>query len=289
MYYVTQEGLNYVDIPMNKCCLCSAVKDVGRFLPKIVENMTKIGSVFDEYVMIFFYDQSNDNTGEVLNMLKSQHSNMIVIDNPTPLGEGSPRTYRIAHARNSLLDTIRKSYSHYEYFVMMDADEICTHPVKVDTFKKYLYRKDWDALSFNKPFYYDLWALSMKHLIFSVWHFEQGNGHQIYIDAIGYLLETCPPDDLISVYSAFNGFSIYRTSKFIDSFYDGKPRLDLIPEFLLKQNIGTAGNIKPFHWDPHGPPQDCEHRSFHLYAVFKNEARVRISPEIIFPTDPEFP
>lgn len=274
---------------MNKCCMCSAVKNVGRFLPKIVANMKTLGTVFDEYVMIFFYDHSDDDTWHVLEELKQCNHNLMVINNPKPLSGDAPRTYKIAHARNSLLDVIRNSYKHYEYFIMMDADEICTHPVKLDVFKKYLYRRDWDALSFNKPFYYDLWALSMKHLIFSIWHFEQPNGHQIYIDAINYLLESCPKDELISVYSAFCGFAIYRTPKFIDSFYDGKPRLDLIPDFLLKQNIGTSGPLLSYHWGPNEPPQDCEHRSFHLYAVFKNEARVRISPEIIFPTDPEFP
>ena len=106
--------------------------------------------------------------------------------------------------------------------------------------------------------------------------------------AINYLIDSCPSGQLIPVYSAFCGFAIYRTKKFLDSFYDGKPRLDLIPEYFLNQNIGTSGQLKPYHWDPNGPPQDCEHRSFHLYAVFKNEAKVRISPEIIFPTDPEF-
>lgn len=274
---------------MNKCCMCSAVKDVGRYLPKIVLNMKTLGSLFDDFVMIFFYDNSNDDTWRVLEEIKACHSNVIVINNPNPLPQSSPRTYKIAHARNSLLETMRESYSHFEYFIMMDADEICTHPVKADIFNKYLYRKDWDALSFNKPFYYDLWALSMKHLIFSMWHFEQPNGHQIYIDAINYLIDTCPTDGLIPVYSAFCGFAIYRTEKFLNSYYDGKPCMDLIPEFLLKQNIQTAGSIKPYHWEPNAPPQDCEHRSFHLYAVFKNEARVRISPEIIFPTDPEFP
>ena len=273
---------------MNKCCICSAVKDVGRFLPKVVANMKTLGTVFDDYVMIFFHDKSSDDTWQVLESLKTENPNMIVIDNPTPLESGAPRTYKIAHARNSLLDEIRKSYKEFEYFIMIDADEICTHPVKIDTFKKYMYRKDWDALSFKKSFYYDLWALSMKHLIFSVWHFQQFNGHQIYIDAINYLLDSCPEGGLVSVYSAFCGFSIYRTNKFIDSFYDGKPRLDLLPEYFLQQTIGTAGEMKPYHWDPDGPPQDCEHRSFHLYAVFKNEARVRIAPEIIFPTDPEF-
>jgi len=27
---------------------------------------------------------------------------------------------------------------------------------------------------------------------------------------------------------------------------------------------------------------DCEHRSFHIQAINKNQARIRISPEVLF-------
>ena len=56
----------------------------------------------------------------------------------------------------------------------------------------------------------------------------------------------------------------------------GHFRLDLIPKKLLIENIKVC-NSKIVTG-----PEDCEHRSFHLEAIRKNNARIRISSEIIF-------
>lgn len=271
---------------MNKCVICSAVKDIALYLPKIVKNMHRLGTLFDDYEIVFFYDKSTDGTGNLMKDYQRDDEKITFIDNPKPQGS-VPKTCHLAHARNSLLQHIRDFHSDYEFFIMMDADEICTHPANLELLKKCLYRDDWDGLTFNKSFYYDLWALGMKGLPFSLWHFPQPNAYQIYIDQIEYYLSTCSKDELISVCSAFNGFGIYRTEMYIDSSYDGRERLDLIPEYLLKKNIQTAGKIGRFHWDP-SKDQDCEHRAFHLYALYNNGARLMICPEILFPNDPDF-
>jgi hypothetical protein len=271
---------------MNKCVICSAVKDIDLYLPKIIRNMHAIGKLFCDYQIVFFYDVSSDGTGNLLQDYARDDKKISFINNPTPL-HNVPKTYKIAHARNSLLDYIRIHHSDYEFFAMMDADEICTHPANTEILEKYLHRSDWDGLTFNKPFYYDLWALGMKHLPFSVWHFKQPNTYQIYLDQINYMIDNCPKDEVVSVFSAFNGFGLYRSDKFLNSRYDGKPRLDLIPDFLISENVQTAGKVGNFHWDP-SVPQDCEHRAFHIYATINNGANVVIAPEILFPNDPEF-
>ena len=176
---------------------------------------------------------------------------------------------------------MREYFSHYKYFIMMDCDDVCALPVNIDVLKNNMKKHNWDGLSFNssKP-YYDVWSLSLKHLVYSCWHFSQPNAVQIYKDTIQHLFSACPPGELISVYSAFNGFAIYRTCKFIDSCYDGHSRLDLIPPFLMEENKRVCGEITPYYWG--GPDQDSEHRSFHLHAKFQNDAVVAISPEVLF-------
>jgi glycosyltransferase involved in cell wall biosynthesis len=264
---------------MNTCCICGAVKDCEQYLERVLANMEKISAVFDEYVIILCYDDSRDNTLKILTNYVEQNSRFHLLINTIHVEGG--RTHKIANARNHCLKHIREYFSDYKYFIMMDCDDVCATPVNLDILKKNMKRTDWDGLSFNssRP-YYDLWALSMKHLVYSCWHFSQPNAHQIYKDAIQHLFRTCPPGELISVYSAFNGFGIYRTNKFIDSFYDGHSRLDLIPPFLMEENKRACGEITPYYWG--GPDQDSEHRSFHLHAIFNNEAIVAISPEILF-------
>lgn len=265
---------------MNTCCICGAVKDCEKYLERVLANMEKIGSVFDEYVIILCYDKSIDNTLKILTKYVEKNCRFQLLINTIPVQNGG-RTHKIANARNHCLKHIREYYSNYNYFIMMDCNDVYTSPVNLNVLKNNLIRTDWDSLSFNssRP-YYDLWSLSLKNLIYSCWHFSQPKTRIIYDDAIQHLFKTCPPGELISVYSAFNGFAIYRTRKFIDNCYDGNSRLDLIPPFLMEKNKRACGEITPYYWG--GPDQDSEHRSFHLHAIFNNDAIIAISPEILF-------
>jgi hypothetical protein len=49
-----------------KCCICGTVRNCGKYLEKVFSNIEKIGTIFDEYVIIVYYDVSNDNTLEFL-------------------------------------------------------------------------------------------------------------------------------------------------------------------------------------------------------------------------------
>jgi hypothetical protein len=270
---------------MNKCCICAAIKGYAHHLNPVFLNMDRIGDMFDDYRVVLFFDHTEpswfiDNTLEVIQNYVSRNNKVTLIINPTPLPNNAPKTHKIAHARNGCLQFIREHCPTFQYFIVMDSDDVSINPIKINVIKKYLQRTDWDALSFTRSNYYDLWALSTRELIYSCWHFQKPHALPVYQNAIDSALRDCPAGGLVQVYSAFGGFAIYRTAKFIDCIYDGASRLDLIPPFLLKKNIELCGNITPYQWD--GPDQDCEHRSFHIMAKIKNNAKIAIAPESLF-------
>ena len=45
-----------------KCCICGPVRNCGPYLNKVLENIEKIGSIFDDYQIMIFYDNSTDDT-----------------------------------------------------------------------------------------------------------------------------------------------------------------------------------------------------------------------------------
>ena len=47
---------------------------------------------------------------------------------------------------------------------------------------------------------------------------------------------------------------------------------------LINENIRYAGKFKLSRTNK----EDCEHRSFHINAVLKNKAKIRISPHCLF-------
>jgi hypothetical protein len=266
-----------------KCCICGAVKNVEPFLDRIFSNMEKIGSLFEEYVIILSYDQSGDNTLQKIKDYQIQNPRVKFYVNKSEI---SPyRTHRIAFARNKCLEMIRANYSDYEMFIMMDCDNVCERNINLDVLKKNLHKNGWDALSFNRRDYYDIWALSIRPYVFSFLHFQPDALGQMknYIENI---MRTTPADKYVKCSSAFNGFAIYRTNKFLNCSYDGRIRLDLIPQNYLKRNMEV--NKSPIVYKSscgigvNAKFEDCEHRAFHMQAINTNGARIRISPEILF-------
>jgi len=263
------------------CCICGAVKNCAPFLNKVFENVEKIGSLFDDYKIILYYDQSSDNTLEILKQYKEKNPRLMFYNNKFEVSKF--RTHRIAHARNECIKMFYTNYSNYPYFIMMDFDDVSSQDVKIDVLKKHLHTNAWDALSFNKSHYYDIWALSIKPYFISFRHFDPDLLDEMK-NYITNKLNNLPKNKLVKCCSAFNGFSIYRTSKFVNCYYHGSLRLDLVPKNFLAMSVNATK--KSFKIMEPGTEssiiEDCEHRAFHLMGINNNGARIRISPEILF-------
>jgi hypothetical protein len=257
-----------------KCCICGTIKNVEQYLNKIFQNMELVGSLFEDYVIILYYDHSLDNTLQKIKDYQIKNNKLqIIINNEIPL---EYRTHRIAKGRNTIMQMIKDKYSDYEYFIMMDCDDKCAYNMRLPLLKNYLTNdNNWDSLSFNHPEgYYDSWALSIRPFVASCHNFKNpGLGQK----NIAKIIKQTPKNKLIKCLSAFNGFAVYKTEKFIDCYYDGTFRLDYIPQHFLIENIKAAGNI-----DSQNAKEDCEHRHFHFQAVFKHNAKIRISPHCLF-------
>jgi hypothetical protein len=266
------------------CCICGAVKNCGKYLDKVFENIEKIGNVFDDYKIILFYDKSDDNTLDKLKKYQEKNNRLFFFINKNI--QSAFRTHNIAIARNYCLNYVRQNNEYFPFFIMMDMDDVNCKDVNVNILKKYLDRNDWDALSFNSsPKYYDIWGLSIYPYCFSYNHFKNNvQNYYVIQDYIMNKLKNLKPDQILQCRSSFNGFSIYRTKIFIDSYYDGRVRLDLLTVDDLLTHAKAASSKLVFKDYGHvkGHFEDCEHRAFHFMAIKKHNARIMISPEILF-------
>jgi len=266
------------------CCICGPVKNCGPYLNKILENMAKLGSLFDDYTIIIYYDKSNDNTLQILKEYQTKNPKMRFFINKNIM---SPfRTHNIAIARNFCLKFIRENQKQFPFFIMMDCDDVNCKEVNIETLRKYLKREDWDGLSFNTtPKYYDIWGLSIYPYCFSYNHFNNNyKQHNIIKEYVTALLNKLPPGGLLPCISSFNGFSIYRTNKFLNTYYDGRIRKDLIPPKNMQAHMAITRSNLVYKKYPtvDGRYEDCEHRAFHIQANQNSGAKIMISPEVLF-------
>lgn len=269
------------------CVFCGAVKNCGPYLEKVLKNVEQLGGLFDDYAIVLYLDKSIDDSHKLLVEYGKNNPRLMFYYNPTPVSEY--RTHRIANARNECIKIVYSKFANYPYFIMMDFDDVCSEQVKVDVLKKYLHEDTWDALSFNKNPYYDIWALSIYPFVISLFHIQKINRiERMYhrdkkIEAQQYITKIlAESNNLVPCISAFNGFAIYRTSKFVNCYYDGTLRLDLLPLKYLKMSLNATRNELKINQPGFlSKDQDCEHRSFHIMAK-KNGARIMIAPEILF-------
>jgi len=263
------------------CCFCGPVKNCGPYLNKVFENIEKLGSLFNDYRIIIYYDKSNDDTLQKLKDYQIKNPKLLFYVNQKLASKF--RTHNLAIARNWCLNYVRQNKEYFPFFIMMDFDDVNCKEVNPISLEKYLKREDWDALSFNtSPKYYDIWALSIYPFCFSYNHFQNNvqnyNIIQVYVS---HLLNNLPPDQLLPCISAFNGFSIYRTDKFLNTYYDGRIRLDLIPKENLVAHMKVAKSklIYKKYVTVDGRYEDCEHRSFHIMA---KGTKIRVCKEVLF-------
>ena len=158
---------------------------------------------------------------------------------------------------------------------MIDSNEYaCVGQMNIDTLRSALERSDeWDGISFDREAgYYDYWALSFDPHIYSFYHVQNKNETlQSMVTSFATKLNAARESrTLIPVYSAFNGFAVYKTSMFLNCSYSSMIHIHLFPKQLIPAKI--LNNFK----------NDCEHRKFHLEAIKKNGARIVVSPLSIF-------
>ena len=284
----------------NNCVIGLCVYNNERGLPSVLSNIVKLSEskLFHKITIVAFYDSSSDKSHSILESFKNQHSKSVfsselietvIISNHKKeirmsFGNASrvldkSRTTRIAAARNEILNYIRRSLQlrgiYNKYLIMIDSNEYaCVGQMNIDTLRSALERSDeWDGISFDREAgYYDYWALSFDPHIYSFYHVQNKNETlQSMVTSFATKLNAAlDSHTLIPVYSAFNGFAVYKTSMFLNCSYSSMIHIHLFPKQLIPAKI--LNNFK----------NDCEHRKFHLEAIKKNGARIVVSPLSIF-------
>lgn len=261
--------------------LCVHNSETG--LPAVFANIRAIAPLFKALKVVIAYDNSMDRSWDLVKEFQEEFGRSSVeIYTDTRRG-AQIRTHRISNSRNEILKRIRFVYPDYEFFAMMDCNGYsCVGPIRPAVLESVLARDDWDAVSFDREAgYYDYWALSYDPFIYSIYHFNSNkNVHAIMREDFERRLaeaRAADPEALIPVFSAFNGFAIYRTAVFIDCSYSWTIDMKYFPmDIVFKQTFLLDANIRDLLLD------DCEHRKFHMEAIHEKGARVRVSVQSLF-------
>jgi hypothetical protein len=228
---------------------------------------------------VFVYDKCTDNSQTLLEEYQQKNSQNVIVR--SIVNTEKHRTARIAKARNTCLEIVYNELKDISYHIMIDCDNICTPKWNIDIIHKYLTNFDndnWDCISFNRDYYYDVWALLYDDFKHHCWGYGNKSSDVISImkECIKKKLENNNSNS-IEVMSAFNGFCIYNTHKFKGFYYDGlySNFKKLIAE---KHRINTINHLKKYNLHVEDVPmiECCEHLFYHLCA-YRKGYKIKIS------------
>ncbi len=228
-----------------KVIICGVSRDVGDRLPYTIKIMEKIGSLFDDYKIIVYENNSNDDTPLVLKDWKSCNSKVFIksenlteadFESVTINRLGDNQIFRpelIARARNIVLDiAMSDSYKDYTYLIWMDMDFKIPPSYKgiIETFKT---NREWDAvLAYGidpDKIHWDWYAF--RDAVYPI-------GSELLGNTWWYMPKTFSlntSSDWYPVYSAFGGCGIYKKSSIEGCRYSATVTEDL--EYCAKAII----------------------------------------------------
>lgn len=206
---------NYVPRPPSdrKIVIVGTVRNCANELKNSIPDAIRLANEFQEYKIILYENDSEDNTVEVVNNFAAKNKNITLITEKNIPGQ---RTERLAHGRNILLNEVRQKYNHYDFMIVIDLDY--NKPNHTKSLRTVIEKMPdhWGAVTAtSKIGYYDWWALRSSNLglDYDCWHPPDGCTDACACGRnpmnTGDLRQIIKEKDR-KVESAFNGIGIYR-------------------------------------------------------------------------------
>ena len=271
----------------------------------LFSNLARIYSsnIFSRVDFVFIHEQRDPTLCEITKLiyddfsLRVPNAKIEMIQNTYP--RESVRQRNIGHARNTFLDYLRllrtrtldaEHACSFSHFAFMDFnDYACIGDINTDVLQEVMdLQSEWDSVSFMREAgYYDMWALSFYPYVHSFFHFIRewrdvlGRMRKMFDSVVLRAMHSGNP--FLSVYSAFNGFALYRCSTYLS---DTEPRIrysdDIQTVFYPPDALQAQLYLVDSQMDGR-MNNDCEHRYFHMVSAQPpHNARIYIYLKSLF-------
>ena len=254
----------------NKSCVIAGYAiDCADSLPYSLTNIIQMTPLFEKFDVIIAYDESTDNTFELINKFKGNRDDVHLILNTNRL---SPlKNINNANAKNSIMQLINMKFKDYDYFILLDLDSYGKSQLNISLLNQFIKRdKDWDIISFNRNNNNDMWALRYNPYFMNP--FAWGENYKDVIEHtkkdIQNKLSKLTVDQYLEVASSFNGIAIHKMKYILDCKFDGKHDAELLKKFDIVYNCYIFVK-KEFKFQTNYY-HESEYVNFYYEAKFKN-------------------
>jgi glycosyltransferase involved in cell wall biosynthesis len=249
--FYKENGKNFLST--QKICIISLTRNTSYTINNVISSLVQLGNNAKDYKIIFFENDSSDNTVELINNWISNNPNISLLTetyNKPQYGQVQDieRTILLAEYRNKLKYYIQENYSDYDFVIVTDSDFQNFSLDGVYNSFGWLFNDQNIGAMCGNSFQYK--RLSVSDSDMSLWNYDSWayrgswwNNLQTHKSAkisydpmVWFGLQVLPVGSYpFRINSGFGGMTIYRTKFYLSADYSGEDCEHVMFHYNLKQ------------------------------------------------------
>lgn len=235
-----------------KICIIGLTRNTSKTILSVIDSLTKLGASAKDHKIIFFENDSLDNTVSVIDTARENNKNLILISKHYNRPQFGPvqdinRTNALAEYRNILKDYVLNKYVNYDFTIVTDTDfKNFSLDGVYNSFGWLMQNNSIGAMCGNSFEYKNIFE--SKNL--SLWNYDSwayrgswwnnlqaSNTAKINFDPMFWFgLQILPVGSSpFRINSGFGGMTIYRNHFFVGGNYSGEDCEHVMFHYNLKQ------------------------------------------------------
>ncbi len=204
--------------------ICGLARNVASHLPRARARIEQLGSMFADYRVLVYENDSTDSTPAILNRWARANRRITAISERRGKEQhGSVRCpirgNDMAEYRNLCQGVVQDRWSDFDYVCLLDLD--LAGGFSYDGVAHSFGSQPWDCVG-SYGIIYQRQKLDLnRSLHYDVWAFRRFGSYEELDGTEGNLMSWQRGDALVPVYSCFGGLGLYRMRAWLSAQYSG--------------------------------------------------------------------
>jgi hypothetical protein len=204
--------------------ICGLARDVERILPQTIARIESMGTLFADYRVVIYENDSQDQTKDLLTQWAQRNPKADVTieqrgDPINPNARCLRRAERMANYRNTCLEAVRTRYKDFTHVIVVDTDLEFgwSNEGVANTFG----HDDWDFVGANGLILRRCGVSMNTFLQYDAWAFRQDEQFTPLTTAEVNYMSWQRGEPLVPVTCSFGGLGVYRMAAYLAGSYAG--------------------------------------------------------------------
>lgn len=224
LQYETDVVLGRSVMAGRRVVICGLARNIEQVLPRTIARTERIGSMFADYRVVLFENDSSDATPAMLAEWQRRNSRVTVLNDKLGHPVNRPvrcleRAERMAMYRNRYREHIAEHLADFDHTIVIDTD--LEGGWSYDGLAHTFGQSEWDFVGSYGIIYKRIKSQPNVRLHYDAWAYREQGSYDELSTAYANLLTWQRGDPLVPVYSCFGGLGVYRTQALVQCEYRG--------------------------------------------------------------------